>query len=253
MRTILFVYMKTKYRQNQFTSGEKWRTHSPYRGQRDNEIDWRAEGNLLRGWWNSVFWYRFGLLGDLAIFVNLAMNSPRSLLLTVYWKFFHCSPLIGQPPGSLQWFQRVLCFKTSAHLSKAMSTALSKVIFPKRLMFSAPFCPCMVHEGCDVWACVFWMVKFHCKASDPFGPRLPWQCHHQTFWKTKEPIWEARADVAPTFSWAHDFDLIGVNLNIIERQLCWIRPWTTGWYSLASFKLPKAATWGLNHHTCAED
>lgn len=35
--------------------------------------------------------------------------------------------------------------------------------------------------------------------------------------RPREPIWEARADVAPTFSWAHDFDLIGVNLNIIEE------------------------------------
>lgn len=35
--------------------------------------------------------------------------------------------------------------------------------------------------------------------------------------RPREPIWEARADVAPTFSRAHNFDLLGVNLNIMEE------------------------------------
>lgn len=35
--------------------------------------------------------------------------------------------------------------------------------------------------------------------------------------RPREPIGEARADVALTFSWAHNFDLTGVNLNIMEE------------------------------------
>lgn len=35
--------------------------------------------------------------------------------------------------------------------------------------------------------------------------------------RPREPIWEARADVALTFSWAHSFDLTRVNLNIMEE------------------------------------
>lgn len=49
---------------------------------------------------------------------------------------------------------------------------------------------------------------------------MPWQCHPPNFFgeRPREPIWEARGQTWPLlFSWAHDFDLIGVNLNIIEE------------------------------------
>ena len=109
--------------------------------------------------------------------------------------------------------------KNQCHICQTMLTVLSKVIFPWCLMF---FCFFLSLHG-SLRAVMFrpvcseWPVPL--SSSDPSGPQLPCKGHHQPFFgeRPREPILGARADVAPTFSWAHGFDLIGLNLGVMEE------------------------------------
>jgi len=138
-----------------------------------------------------------------------------------------------------------------------MSTALSKVILPKCLMSFCSFLSLhgslravMFEPVCSEQSVPLW-------ASDPFGPQLPWQRHHQTFLERDPGSQSGRPGLTwPPLSHGHTTLIsLGWTWTSWRRQpMLDSRCQTTGnRYTLASFKPRAQLQARLNSrspHTC---